>query len=169
MQLSLWKAYENTDGNFSITVQFLSVINPPDILRKRVYTKSIKIIKSKQNHKQTGKNVCDSQIDLCISFLQAKILVSRVFAKVQMLTQCIIALTNTDVWNGTKHDDVEWHLKRQVCVLEVSAASPRCRRGMWEELWHVVGNRMFLLQACYSSFVLVWAVTQGRWPHRSTV
>lgn len=54
------------------------------------------MIKSKQNHKQTGKNVCDSQIHLCVSFLQPKIFVSHVFSKVQMLTQYIIALTNTD-------------------------------------------------------------------------
>lgn len=34
MQLSHQKVCENRDRIFSITVQFLSVINPPDISRK---------------------------------------------------------------------------------------------------------------------------------------
>lgn len=130
VQLSLWKACETQMEILVLQFSFLSVINPADILQKMGCTKSIKIIKYKQNHKQTGKNVCDSQTHLCISFYNLRFFLSHTSFQdaSQILTQYITALTNTDAWKGTKHDDVEGHLETQVCVLEVLAASLHCHR-----------------------------------------
>lgn len=102
MQLSLWKACENKDRNFSLTVQFLSVISSR-YFGKRGYTKGKNIIKPKQNHKQTGKNVCDSRMHPSISFLQPKIFVHMSFQKwdVDSVYYCInkyICLKRDKTW-----------------------------------------------------------------------